>query len=153
MTDSLDMDIGYARNRWGIRNEGDMKPMTRDLTDHVREKDEAEGPHHKLVTNAEAEKIAGLDRIRLEMVNDPKHKWMSDSERLSTKASVGVTLRLLADREAMLEIIEALKAPSLMDPGGKCLYCTSTREDTGFWRHLESCPTIKARRIIEAVEK
>ncbi|KKN08329.1 hypothetical protein LCGC14_1057920 [marine sediment metagenome] len=57
--------------------------MSRDLTDHVRERDEAEG-EHKLVTDAAAKRWKGYAAIGDDM------------------------LRLLADREAMLEMIEEL---------------------------------------------
>ena len=72
--------------------------MSRDLTDHVRERDESEGPPMKPITDAQAKKMFAIARKR---EYDGKV-----TEHMPLEACAGTVLRLLADRTVAMEIIK-----------------------------------------------
>jgi len=114
--------------------------MSRDLTDHVRERDEAEG-EHKPITDAEAKEILGkVDAFR-------------------AKSDI---LRLLYDRDVAMEIIDELllnyKADTLDYQQPFCVHCDSQWDDeflTHKYRtdehHTGDCIITKARALLAAV--
>ena len=100
--------------------------MTKDLTDHVRERDEAEG-EHKPVTDAEAKEIE-------RRASNTTPYWVEYEIR-----------RLLADRDVAMEIIDELAKHT------GCYYSWSTEHETCAGED-KMCVSCKARAFIAAVK-
>ena len=131
--------------------------MTKDLTDHVRERDESEGPPMKPITDTEAEAFLGLfDSIDPE----PWEAWQEGGKGLGGLAYVitprgelcvgcdkdgdadmgmaawiviarSLAPRLLADRTVMLEILEGLYLSLLHGPPPEKAHEGSCHPDAG----------------------
>ena len=110
--------------------------MSRDLTDHVREKDEAEGPLHKPVTDEEAKEMLIYHETPLPVYLGLGTKEWIWPGREDTK-------RLLADRTVAMEMIEGLIHG--------CTCCWWDDCDCGCW---DDCITHngKARALVAAVK-
>lgn len=138
--------------------------MTRDLTDHLRERDESEGPPmtHDIITNAEAKDVLSeMNNIEEEY---KKYQWVLPP---SPPLAFRWIRRLLADREGALETIASGASRCWVETDRATAYCffcgvefalKDGRPPEHIWmgiglQHNNNCFYVKARRLLAAVEE